>query len=172
MVQDGVTTVSVPSGTRGVCAVRLGWGRLRRAARRPVANEVIVMSDRTQLSPEWEWARTASFSQGVRVGDTIYDSGMAALDAAGNVVAPGDMKAQAKKTFENIAAVLAEAGATLDDVVKITAYVTDVDKYAEYTQARAEAFTLNLPASATVTVPALVIPGLLVEVEAIARIGG
>jgi len=126
------------------------------------------MSDRTQINPDWEWAKSASFSQGVRVGNTIYVSGMAALDDAGNVVAPGDMKAQARKTFENIAAVLAEAGATMEDVVKITAYVTDVDRYPEYSQVRAEVFTRNLPASATVTVPALVIPELLVEVEAVA----
>ena len=130
------------------------------------------MTGRTHLNPGWERAKTASFSQGVRVGNTIYVSGMTARDADGKVVGPGDMKAQARKTFDNIAAVLAEAGATLDDVVKITAYVTDMSKYAGYSQARAEAFTGNLPASATVATPALASPELLVEVEAIAYIAG
>ena len=129
------------------------------------------MSGRTQLTPDWAWAREASFSQGVRVGDTIYVSGMAALDSAGKIVGPGDMTAQAKKTFENIAAVLAEADATLDDVVKITAWITDMSRYAEYSQARAEAFTNNLPASATVATPTLVFPELLVEVDAVAYVG-
>lgn len=130
------------------------------------------MTGRTQLTPDWAWAREASFSQGVRVGDTIYVSGMAALDADGAIVGHGDMRAQAKKTFENIAAVLAEAGAKLDDVVKITAWVTDMSRYAEYSEARAEAFTNNLPASATVGTTTLVFPDLLVEVDAIAYVGG
>ena len=130
------------------------------------------MAERTLLNPDWKWSREVPFSQGVRVGDTIYVSGMVALDAEGEVVGRGDMSAQTRKTFENMAAVLAEAGATLDDIVKITAYVTDMGKYAEYTQARAEAFAGNLPASATIATPALVFPGLLVEVEAIAHIGG
>ena len=97
---------------------------------------------------------------------------MAALDADGAIVGHGDMRAQAKKTFENIAAVLAEAGAKLDDVVKITAWVTDMSRYAEYSEARAEAFTNNLPASVTVGTTTLVFPDLLVEVDAIAYVGG
>ena len=67
--------------------------------------------------------------------------------------------------------VLAEAGATIEDVVKITAYITDMDRYAEYAEARAEAFPKNLPASATVSTPVLVNSSLLVEVEATAEIG-
>jgi reactive intermediate/imine deaminase len=129
------------------------------------------MAERKQLNPGWEWTKTASFAQGVQVGDTIYVSGMAALGADGKVVGAGDMKAQARKTFENIAAVLAEAGATLNDVVKITAWVTDMDRYADYSVVRAEMFTDNLPASATVSAPRLVFPELLVEVDAIAHIG-
>ena len=130
------------------------------------------MNKRTYLNPGWKWSQGASFSQGIRVGDTIYVAGMAALDAEGKIVGPGDMKAQARKTFENIGAVLAEAGATLADVVKITAYVTDMSKYSEYAQVRAEVFSSNPPTSATVSTPKLVSPELLVEVEAIAYVGG
>jgi 2-iminobutanoate/2-iminopropanoate deaminase len=130
------------------------------------------MNKRTYLNPGWKWSQGASFSQGIRVGDTIYVAGMAALDAEGKIVGPGDMKAQARKTFENIGTVLAEAGATLADVVKITAYVTDMSKYSEYAQVRAEVFSRNPPTSATVSTAKLVSPELLVEVEAIAYVGG
>ncbi len=73
--------------------------------------------------------------------------------------------------FENVRAVLGEAGASLDDVVKITAFITDMSRYADYAAARAEVFPNNIPASATVATPSLVNPDLLVEVEAVAEIG-
>lgn len=102
------------------------------------------------------------------VGETIYVAGQAALDANGKVVGVGDMKAQTRQTFANIATVLKEAGATLDDVVKITTYITDMSRYAEYSAVRKETFINHLPASATVASPALVFSELLIEIEAIA----
>ena len=101
----------------------------------------------------------------------MYVSGQVGFDQEGNIVGGDDMKAQAKQTFENIRAVLAEAGATMDDVVKILAFITDMSRYADYATARTEAFPNNIPASATVTTPVLVNPDLLVEVEAIAVVG-
>ncbi len=130
------------------------------------------MIKRVQLTPDWPWAQSAGIAQGVRFGDRIYVSGQVALDRAGNIVGAGDMTAQARQVFANISAVLAEAGAAIDDVVKITAFVTDIGRYAEYAAVRAETFTSSLPASATVATPALVLPELLVEVEAIAELGG
>lgn len=129
------------------------------------------MTKRIQLMPDWPWAQKAGIAQGVRVGDRIYVSGQVAFDRTGEIVGVGDMTAQARQIFKNIGAVLAEAGATLDDVVKITSYITDMSRYGEYAAARAEAFTGNLPASATVSTPALVMPALLVEVDAIAELG-
>jgi 2-iminobutanoate/2-iminopropanoate deaminase len=127
--------------------------------------------DRVELNPDWPWAKDYRIAQGVKVGNTVYVSGQVGFDKEGNVVGGDDMKAQSVQTFENIKAVLTEAGATMDDVVKITAYITDMDRYAEYAEARGEAFPRNLPASATVATPILVNPNLLVEVEAIAEIG-
>jgi enamine deaminase RidA (YjgF/YER057c/UK114 family) len=130
------------------------------------------MVERVQLTPDWPWAKDVGIAQGVRVGGRIYVSGQVALDGDGAVVGVGDMAAQARQTFANIRAVLAEGGASMDDVVKITAYITDMSRYAEYAAARAEAFGGGaLPASATVTTPALVMPDLLVEIEAIAELG-
>ena len=83
----------------------------------------------------------------------------------------GDMRIQADTVFANIAEVLALGGATLDDVVKITAWLTDMDQYSGYNDARAAAFSNRLPASATVHSPRLVRDDLLVEVEAVAILG-
>ena len=101
----------------------------------------------------------------------MYVSGQVALDPDGNVVGGDDMAAQARLVFANIRTVLAVAGGTMDDVVKILAFITDMSKYAEYAKARAEAFPNNIPASSSVATPALVDPRMLVEVEAVARIG-
>jgi 2-iminobutanoate/2-iminopropanoate deaminase len=128
------------------------------------------MSKRVQLIPDWPWAASAGIAQGVRSGDRIYVSGQVAFDRDGKLVGEGDMTAQTRQVFANIAAVLAEAGAGLNDVVKITAFITDMSQYRDYAAARAEAFPTVLPASATVTTPALVLPELLVEVEAIAEL--
>ena len=129
------------------------------------------MPQRQQLSPNWPWAASHRIAQGVQVGDTVYTSGQIAMDPAGNLVGEGDLGAQARQVFANIRAILAEAGATMDDVVKITAFITDMSQYADYSAARAEAFPNNVPASSTVSCPLLVSPELLVEVEAVAVIG-
>lgn len=128
------------------------------------------MTERVELKPDWPWARNFRIAQGVKIGDEIYVSGQVALDRDGNVVGEGDMKAQTRQTFENMREVLAEAGATMDDVVKILAFITDMSQYADYAVARAEAFPGNLPASSSIATPVLVNPKLLVEVEAVARI--
>ena len=123
---------------------------------------------RKQIVPDWPSAGRARIAQAVRAGDFVYTSGQVAYDRNGNVVGKGDMKAQARQTFANIRELLALAGASMDDVVKITAFVVDMSKYADYSAARAEAFPGNVPASSTVSTPRLVNPDLLVEVEAVA----
>jgi len=129
------------------------------------------MAKRIELNPDWPWAEKFGFHSGVQVGDTVYVSGTVGWDRDGNIVGEGSMLEQSRKAFSNLKEVLAEAGATMDDVVKINAFLTDIDRYAEYSQARAEAFTNNVPASTAVATPALIDPGLLVEIEAVAVIG-
>jgi len=129
------------------------------------------MPDRKAHNPDWPWAEKFRISQAVQVGDTVHISGQGPLDPQGNIVGNDDMSVQSQQVFANLRAVLAEAGATMDDVVKITCFITDTGRYAEYSAARAEAFPNNIPASSTVTVADLVFPGMLVEVEAIAILG-
>ena len=79
-----------------------------------------------------------------------------------------DMTTQSRQVFKNIEPILGEAGMTLENVVKLTCYITDQSKYPDYSAVRSEMFTKTLPASATVVVKALVLDGLLVEIDAVA----
>ena len=125
---------------------------------------------RTRLHPSsWVFSQHSGFAQGVQVGGTVYVSGMVAFDDDGILLGvPGDMNVQSRQTFRNIATILAEAKMSLHNVVKITCYITDASKYQDYAAVRSELFHDDLPASATVVVAALVAPGAVVEIDAIA----
>ena len=129
------------------------------------------MAKRIEVNPDWPWAEKFGFHLGIRVENTVYVSGTVAWDRDGNLVGQDNMLEQSRQAFSNVKEILAQAGATMDDVVKINAFLTDINRYAEYSAARAEAFTNNIPASTAVASPALVEPGLLIEIEAIAEIG-
>ncbi len=129
------------------------------------------MTQRVELNPGWPWIEKIRVTPGVKVGDTIYTAGMVPFDADGSVVGPGDVAAQSRAVFANLRAVLAEGGATMDDVVKILVFLVDVKDFPAFSAARAEAFPGKVPASSVVGTPALAHPDLLVEVEAVAVIG-
>jgi enamine deaminase RidA (YjgF/YER057c/UK114 family) len=104
------------------------------------------------------------------VGDrTYYISGQVALDPAGNLVGPGDMGAQARQIFQNLAAALQSIGASFDDVVKLTYFVVDIAQMQAVRDARDQFIAAeHLPASTAVEVRRLVREEFLLEVEAIA----
>ena len=110
-------------------------------------------------------------SQGVAVpaGRMIFASGQVAREVDGQLVGAGDIRAQTRKTLQNLQAVLAEAGATMDDVVKVTVFVTNLSEhFAAIHEIRAEFFAAPYPASTLVEVSQLVDPEMLIEIEAIA----
>ena len=107
------------------------------------------------------------FSPGMIVGDLLFVSGHVAIDDSGNVVGVGDAEVQSRHVMENIRAVITAAGAKMEDVAKITCFITDIADYPAYSKVRAETWPNDPPASSTVVVAGLVLPGLLVEVEAI-----
>jgi enamine deaminase RidA (YjgF/YER057c/UK114 family) len=127
--------------------------------------------DKRQINP-WSWQDRFGFSQAWRVDgaqSVVFLSGQAAMSAEGELVAPGDFEGQARQTFENLAAVLEQAGASWDAVVKITAYLTDTSTIFDYARVRDEFVnTSQPPASTAVGVPSLALPGMMIEVEAIA----
>jgi reactive intermediate/imine deaminase len=110
------------------------------------------------------------FSSGVKVpaGQLIFVSGQVARNAAGETVGKGEIRAQTRQALENVKAVLEAAGATLDDIVKVTVFVTDVSHVAAIHEVRAEYFRRDYPASTLVEVKSLVSPDLMIEIDAIA----
>ena len=114
----------------------------------------------------------SSYSSGVIASSSrlLFTSGIVSMSAKGEIIAPDNMEAQARYVFDQIEKLLAEQNATLNNVVKITTFVTDMSKYSEFSKVRSEVFNKPFPASSTVGVNELVKPGLLVEVEAIATV--
>lgn len=108
------------------------------------------------------------YSDAVRAGNTIYLSGQASLDANGNLVGRGDVVAQTRQTLENMKTVLAAAGATLGDVVKVTVYLANRDDRPKVNEVRQEYFKANRPASTLIEISRFAIEGMLIEIEAIA----
>jgi enamine deaminase RidA (YjgF/YER057c/UK114 family) len=135
--------------------------------------------DRQRLMPDWAYTwRTGAYStmsHGWRVGPFVWIGGQVALDGEARVVHPGDMGAQTRYVYEAIKGLLAEAGGTMRDVVKITTYLAldpadpEFDtKWEAMAEVRKEYFPEEGPGATGIAVWALRYPGLLVEVEAMA----
>jgi enamine deaminase RidA (YjgF/YER057c/UK114 family) len=128
-------------------------------------------STRQNIASNSPYEPLVGFSRAVRAGDTIYVSGTVAWGDDGTLTGGGDVYAQAKQAIANIALALAQAGASLNDVVRTRIYVTDIDLWEEGVRAHREAFGSIRPASTLVEVSRLATPEMLVEIEAVAVIG-
>ena len=100
----------------------------------------------------------------------IFLSGQLSRDADGNLVGPGDMAEQTRQAIRNMETVLHAAGGTLDDIVSIVVYTTDIRQFKEIVEARMEFFKDKLPTSTIVEVNHLADPGLLIEFQAMAAL--
>lgn len=100
----------------------------------------------------------------------VYVSGQLARDKEGRIVGKNDMAAQIRQVGSNLQAALQAAGASLEDLVKTTTFVTDIDEFFKYPDIRHEAFGRALPTSTTIEVRRLSHPDFMVEVEAIAEL--
>jgi enamine deaminase RidA (YjgF/YER057c/UK114 family) len=133
--------------------------------------------ERKNIQPEALHTRVVNghvlYSHAVAVqgGRTIYISGQLARDREGKIVGRGDMGAQIRQVGENLKAALAASGASLEDLVKTTTYVTDIDEFFKHAATRMEYFGPGLPTSTTVEVRRLSHPDFMVEVEAVAALG-
>ncbi|MEV0826069.1 Rid family hydrolase [Nonomuraea rubra] len=112
-------------------------------------------------------ATNGMYSHAVRVGDMLYVSGQAAFDEHGNIVGEGSMEAQAEHVFQIIARILADQGASFGDIAFIRTYLTDMEDRVAYGRVRRKYITGTAPASTTVEVSKLFMPGLLLEVDLI-----
>jgi 2-iminobutanoate/2-iminopropanoate deaminase len=108
------------------------------------------------------------YTDAVVAGKTIYVSGCGASDENGKLIGRGDVAAQTRKTLDNMKIALAAAGGTLDDVVKVTVYLADVNDRQKVNEVRKEYFKDNKPASTLIEISKFALDGMLIEIEAIA----
>ena len=110
------------------------------------------------------------YSNCVRVesGPLLFISGQVALDADGRLVGEGDLRAQAVQVLENLKAILADQGADMSDIVKVTVYVTDIRAFDDIADIRERYFPSDGPASVICEVSALAWPEFMIEIEAVA----
>jgi reactive intermediate/imine deaminase len=111
-------------------------------------------------------AAIGTYSQAVRVGNTLWVSGQIPLDPATKEMVKGDIEAQIRRVFDNLKAIVLAAGASLDDVVKATVFLTDLSHFGLVNKIMAEYFREPYPARAAVGVASLP-RGAQVEVECI-----
>ena len=111
----------------------------------------------------------APYSPGVKAGETVYVSGVLAMDANGNIVGPGDVKVQTRQVIESIRSVIEEAGGTLEDVAFNQIFLADLNHYAEMNEVYGKYFGENSPARYCIKA-ALVKPEFLVEISSIAHL--
>ena len=117
------------------------------------------------------WEDSYGYAQAVKVGDTIHLSGQVSHDDDANIVGAGDMEVQMRSAYANIAKVLAQYGATIDNVVEETVYVTDMEAaMAARSSMKDEVFSGSpVVASTIVQIERLAVPEFMVEIKCIAR---
>ncbi|MFZ0545093.1 MAG: RidA family protein [Candidatus Promineifilaceae bacterium] len=122
------------------------------------------------ISTENAPAAVGPYSQGVRIGDLLFTAGQVALDKETGQLVGDDVSIQTDKVLRNLTAVLQAAGSSLENVVKTTVYLDNIDDFKAMNEVYGRFFTANQPARTTVEVARLPL-GALVEIEAIAVIG-
>ncbi|MEV8017138.1 RidA family protein [Streptomyces sp. NPDC086554] len=126
---------------------------------------------RTRITADRDWYESAGISLGIRVGDLVFTSGQAPVDADGATVGAGDFEAQARQALANVATVLTNAGSGLDKAVKLTVFVTDIAHQDVFAALRARFYVPPFPAESFVQVAALADPAWLIEIEAVGAVG-
>ena len=126
----------------------------------------------TPIDPGWKWDDEYPLAQGIaiEIGKLLFISGQIAMDPNGDLVGEGDVREQTRQIFKNLEEILRKKNCKLNNIVRITAYLTDAALFKKYDEVRKEVLQDNRPTSTTVVVSGLVLKGLLVEVDAIAVI--
>jgi 2-iminobutanoate/2-iminopropanoate deaminase len=123
--------------------------------------------DKQIISTDKAPAAIGPYNQAVKTGNLLFTSGQIGLDPATGEVVEGGIQEQARQVLENLEAVLAAGGATLEDVVKCTCFLDDMNDFVQFNEVYTQFFTGDAPARSCVAVDRLP-KDVLVEVEAIA----
>ena len=121
---------------------------------------------RTPIHTQHAPAAIGTYSQAVRTGNLLFMSGQIPLDPATMEIVDGNFETRARRVFDNLKAVAEAAGASLDDAVKLTVFLTDLDNFATVNAVMQDYFTEPYPARAAVGVASLP-KGVDVEADAI-----
>lgn len=121
---------------------------------------------KTIIHTEKAPAAIGSYSQAVRVGETVYLSGQIPLNPETMQLVEGDFAAQTRQVFENLKAVCEAAGGSLNDMVKLNAFLTDLQNFAVFNEVMAEYFQQPYPARAAIGVASLP-RGAVVEADGV-----
>ena len=126
---------------------------------------------RTAIHTDAAPAAIGPYSQAARAGNTVFFSGQIPLDpASGELVGVGDISAQARRALENLKAVCEAAGGTMDDIVRVGLYLTDLSQFGAVNAVMGEYFAQPYPARSTIEVSALP-KGAAFEVDAVMVLG-
>ena len=125
-------------------------------------------SQKQIIDPGWGWNQGFGYSQAVRAGGLLFLGGQMPVDRGAQVIGAGDIRAQTRQTFENIREVLAAAGSSLDDIVELVSYHTDMAELGAVMEVKAEYIRQDFPAWTALGVSALSFPGQLIEIKVVA----
>ena len=142
----------------------------RKPEKRPTKAAPLDKSGRRVVSPKLAEPGPNSYSMCKRAGNHVYISGQIATDNNGEVIGANDAYKQSREIFLKIKLLMEAAGGTVDDVVKVVMYTTDMRHQPDIWKARREFFTGDFPCSTLVEVSSLVRPEFLIEIEAVAYI--
>ena len=111
---------------------------------------------------------TVGYSHAAKAGNTLYIAGQVAQDVDGNLVGRGDFEAQVRQVYENLKNIVQEAGGTLQNIVKMTTFLTHYDYIETYRSVRNEYFPEPCPPNTLLIIDSLALPDFMIEVEGIA----